>query len=149
MMALIPKRISFVFKEELLRIPFFGWVLRGLDMVSLNRGSARQAHQAVTQESAERLAKGDLVVIFPEGTRVPHEAPLKMTSGGARLACATSVPAVPVVLNAGKIWPAKGWPTHRGEIRVVVGPAFFPQELSQQELSRVVHEWMKTELLRL
>ncbi|MFM0093941.1 lysophospholipid acyltransferase family protein, partial [Paraburkholderia sediminicola] len=36
-LALFPRRISFVFKEELLRIPFFGWVLRGLDMVSLNR----------------------------------------------------------------------------------------------------------------
>jgi 1-acyl-sn-glycerol-3-phosphate acyltransferase len=148
-LALFPRRISFVFKEELLRIPFFGWVLRGLDMVSLNRGSARQAHQAVTQESAERLAKGDVVVIFPEGTRVPRDAPLRMTSGGVRLACAAGVPAVPVVLNAGKVWPAKGWPSGRGQIRVVVGPAFSPRDLSQQELSRAVHEWMKDELLRL
>jgi 1-acyl-sn-glycerol-3-phosphate acyltransferase len=148
-LALFPRRISFVFKEELLRIPFFGWVLRGLDMVSLNRGSARQAHQAVTQESAEKLAKGDLVVIFPEGTRVPHDAPLRMTSGGVRLACATGVPAVPVVLNAGKVWPAKGWPNRPGKIRVVVGPAFSPTDMSQQELSRAVHEWMKDELQRL
>ena len=118
-------------------------------MVSLNRGSARQAHQAVTQESAERLAKGDVVVIFPEETRVAHDAPLRMTSGGVRLACSTGVPAVPVVLNAGKVWPAKGWPDRRGQIRVVVGPAFSPQDLSQQELSRAVHDWMKDELQRL
>ncbi|SEF05201.1 1-acyl-sn-glycerol-3-phosphate acyltransferase [Burkholderia sp. WP9] len=148
-LALIPRRISFVFKEDLLRIPFFGWVLRGLDMVSLNRGSARQAHQAVTKESAERLAKGDVVVIFPEGTRVLHDAPLRMTSGGVRLACATGVPAVPVVLNAGKVWPTKGWPDRRGHIRVVIGPPLSPREMTQQELSHAVHDWMKNELERL
>jgi len=148
-LALFPRRISFVFKEDLLRIPFFGWVLRGLDMVSLNRGSPRQAHLAVTQECAERLAKGDVVVIFPEGTRVPHRAPLRLTSGGIRLACATGAPVVPVVHNAGKVWPAKGWPHGVGHIRVVVGPAFPSQDTSQQELSRAVHDWMKAELLTL
>ncbi|WP_144162000.1 lysophospholipid acyltransferase family protein [Paraburkholderia sp. BCC1885] len=148
-LALFPRRISFVFKEDLLRIPFFGWVLRGLDMVSLNRGSPRQAHQAVTKECAERLAKGDVVVIFPEGTRVPHNAPLRLTSGGIRLACATGAPVVPVVHNAGKVWPAKGWPVDKGHIRVVVGPEFSSRETSQQDLSHAVHDWMKTALLEL
>lgn len=148
-LAVFPRRISFVFKEELLRIPFFGWVLRGLDMVSLNRGSPRQAHQAVTKECAERLAKGDVVVIFPEGTRVPHDAPLRLTSGGIRLACATGAAVVPVVHNAGKVWPAKGWPDGLGHIRVVVGPAFSAQDTSQQELSRAVHDWMKAALVQL
>lgn len=145
-LALFPRRISFVFKEDLLRIPFFGWVLRGLDMVSLNRGSARQAHQAVTQECAARLAKGDVVVIFPEGTRVAHDAPLRLTSGGIRLAVATGAPVVPVVHNAGRVWPAKGWPVNPGRIRVVVGPAFSSEGASQQELSRTVHDWMQTTL---
>jgi 1-acyl-sn-glycerol-3-phosphate acyltransferase len=148
-LALFPRRISFVFKEDLLRIPFFGWVLRGLDMVSLNRGSPRQAHLAVTQECAERIAKGDIIVIFPEGTRVPHGAPLRLTSGGIRLARATGAPVVPVVHNAGKVWPAKGWPDRAGHIRVVVGPAFSPRDTSQQELGHAVHDWMKEELLRL
>jgi 1-acyl-sn-glycerol-3-phosphate acyltransferase len=148
-LALFPRRISFVFKEDLLRIPFFGWVLRGLDMVRLNRGSPRQAHLAVTQECAERLAKGDVVVIFPEGTRVAHGAPLRLTSGGIRLACATGAPVVPVVHNAGKVWPAKGWPDGAGHIEVIVGPAFPSQDTSQQELSRAVHDWMKAELLTL
>src|SRR6201996_8168553 len=148
-LALFPRRISFVFKEDLLRVPFFGWVLRGLDMVSLNRGSPRQAYQAVTQECAERLAKGDVVVIFPEGTRVAHDAPLRLTSGGIRLACATGAPVVPVVHNAGKVWPAKGWPVDKGRIRVVVGPEFSSRETSQQDLSHAVHDWMKTALLEL
>jgi 1-acyl-sn-glycerol-3-phosphate acyltransferase len=145
-LALFPRRVSFVFKQDLLRIPFFGWVLRGLDMVSLNRGSPRQAHVAVTRDSAERLAKGDVVVIFPEGTRVPHGAPVKLTSGGVRLACATGASIVPVVHNAGKVWPAKGWPTGAGHIRVVIGPTLSPTEKSQQELTHAVHDWMQNEL---
>jgi 1-acyl-sn-glycerol-3-phosphate acyltransferase len=148
-LALFPRRISFVFKQDLLRIPFFGWVLKGLDMVSLDRGSPRQAHVAVTREAAERLAKGDMVVIFPEGTRVPHGAPVKLTSGGVRLACATGALIVPVVHNAGKVWPAKGWPMGAGEIRVVIGPTLSPVERSPQELSHQVHDWMQAELLKL
>jgi 1-acyl-sn-glycerol-3-phosphate acyltransferase len=148
-LALFPRRISFVFKQDLLRIPFFGWVLKGLDMVSLDRGSPRQAHVAVTREAAERLVKGDIVVIFPEGTRVPHDAPVRLTSGGVRLACATGAMIVPVVHNAGKVWPAKGWPTGAGHIRVVVGPTLSPAERSPQELIHDVHDWMQSELKKL
>lgn len=148
-MALFPRRISFVFKSELKRIPFFGWVLKGLDMVSLDRGSPRQAHQAVTRECAEKLALGDVVVIFPEGTRVAHGAPLKLASGGVRLACSTQVPAVPVVHNAGKYWPAKGWPEQPGHIRVIVLPALPADCVVPQELNRIAQERMEKELVRL
>jgi 1-acyl-sn-glycerol-3-phosphate acyltransferase len=103
----------------------------------------------VTREAAERLAKGDMVVIFPEGTRVPHGAPVKLTSGGVRLACATGSLIVPVVHNAGKVWPANGWPTGKGEIRVVIGRALSPVDRSPQDLSHEVHDWMQAELHKL
>jgi 1-acyl-sn-glycerol-3-phosphate acyltransferase len=148
-MALFPRRISFVFKRELERIPFFGWVLVGLDMVSLDRGSPRQAHQAVTQECAAKLALGDAVVIFPEGTRVAHDAPLKLASGGVRLACATKVPVVPVVHDAGKVWPAKGWPDRPGHIRVIVTPTLPLECTIPQELNRLAQAQMDQALAEL
>lgn len=148
-MALFPRRISFVFKRELERIPFFGWVLVGLDMVSLDRGSPRQAHQAVTQECAAKLALGDAVVIFPEGTRVAHDAPLKLASGGVRLACATKVPVVPVVHDAGKVWPAKGWPDRPGHIRVIVTPTLPLDCIIPQELNRLAQAQMDQALAEL
>ncbi|CDY79766.1 1-acyl-sn-glycerol-3-phosphate acyltransferase [Caballeronia glathei] len=148
-MALFPRRISFVFKRELERIPFFGWVLVGLDMVSLDRGSIRQAHQAVTRECAQKLALGDAVVIFPEGTRVPHDAPLKLASGGVRLACATKVPVVPVVHDAGKVWPAKGWPDRPGHIRVIVTPTLPLDCTIPQELNKLAQEQMDAGLAQL
>jgi 1-acyl-sn-glycerol-3-phosphate acyltransferase len=148
-MALFPCRISFVFKRELKRIPFFGWVLTGLDMVSLDRGSLRQAHQAVTRECAQKIALGDAVVIFPEGTRVAHDAPLKLASGGVRLACATHVPVVPVVHDAGKFWPAKGWPVRAGCIRVIVTPTLPADCKVPQELNRLAQVQMDEALARL
>jgi 1-acyl-sn-glycerol-3-phosphate acyltransferase len=118
-------------------------------MVHLDRGSIRQAHQAVTRECAARLKKGDAVVIFPEGTRVAHDAPLKLASGGVRLACATKVPVVPVVHDAGKVWPAKGWPDHGGHIRVIVTPPL-PLECDvPQELNRLAQAQMDDALAEL
>jgi 1-acyl-sn-glycerol-3-phosphate acyltransferase len=66
-----------------------------------------------------------------------------------RLACATGALIVPVVHNAGKVWPAKGWPVGGGDIRVVIGPTLSPAERSPQELSHQVHDWMQAELLKL
>lgn len=148
-MALFPRRLNFAFKKELQLIPFFGWVLRRLDMVSIDRGSPRRAHKALTRECVTRLEKGDVVVIFPEGTRVKPGAPVKLTSGAARLACATHVPVVAVVHNAGTFWPAKGWPYRRGHIRVVITPPLNPDGTTPQELNQLVQNRMEAAMASL
>jgi 1-acyl-sn-glycerol-3-phosphate acyltransferase len=62
--------LVFVLKKELLRVPFFGWGLAAMKMISIDRAAAKDALKQVFDQGRERLSAGYWVVIFPEGTRV-------------------------------------------------------------------------------
>ncbi|MES2879935.1 MAG: lysophospholipid acyltransferase family protein, partial [Pseudomonadota bacterium] len=68
--TLMPHPLAFVFKRELLRIPFFGWSMARLDMIHINRESRAVAMKQVIAQGKERLAQGTWIIMFPEGTRI-------------------------------------------------------------------------------
>ena len=111
-------------------------------------GSLRQAHQAVTRECAEKLALGDAVVIFPEGTRVAHDAPLELASGGVRLACATRCRCAGRS-RCGQGLAGERWPDRPGHIRVIVTPTLPPDCTIPQELNRLAQVQMDEALAEL
>ena len=67
-----PHPLAYVFKRELARIPFFGWVLARLNMVRIDRGRPTEAFTRMVTQGRRLLAQGIWVVIFPENTRVAH-----------------------------------------------------------------------------
>jgi len=61
--------LTFVVKKELLILPFFGWGLRSIDPIAIDRKAGRKAINQIVEQGIERLKKGIWIVIFPEGTR--------------------------------------------------------------------------------
>lgn len=110
-----------VLKRELLRIPFFGWGLRMLEPIAIDRSAGRKAVVQLIRQGRERLSRGIWVVVFPEGTRVAPGEHGRYKSGGAVLAVNAGVPVVPVAHNAGLYWRRDGG-KRSGTIRVVIGP---------------------------
>lgn len=100
-------RQAWVLKRELLRIPFFGWGLKAMWPIAIDRGAGRAALKQVIEQGQERLTDGAWVVVFPEGTRMPAGELGKMNIGGALLAEKAQVPVVLMSHNAGRFW-AKG-----------------------------------------
>ena len=101
--AFLPKlkmRQVWVLKKELMWLPFFGWALAVLKPIPIDRKQKRQAMQKVIEEGRKRIEAGYSVILFPEGTRAPYDAPLPFKAGAARLAAALGVPAVPVAHNS-------------------------------------------------
>jgi 1-acyl-sn-glycerol-3-phosphate acyltransferase len=78
--------LVFVLKKELLRVPFFGWGLAAMKMISIDRAAAKDALKQVFDQGRERLSAGYWVVIFPEGTRVAPGETSRYKPGGAHLA---------------------------------------------------------------
>ena len=70
--CLMPHPLCYVFKRELLLVPFFGWAMARLDMIHIDRSKRSQAWGLVAQQGREYMAKGDWVIMFPEGTRTPR-----------------------------------------------------------------------------
>jgi len=103
MPVIMPHPLAYVFKKELLYVPFFGWAIGRLDMIHIDRSQRARAFAKVVSQGRELLAKGVWVIMFPEGTRIPRGEAGSYKSGGARLAVATATPHLPDCRDLGQV----------------------------------------------
>lgn len=134
---------TWVLKQELLRIPVFGWALRLLEPIAIDRGAGRVARQQVVEQGCDRLARKRWVIVFPEGTRTPPYRPGRYHIGGAQLAVAAGVPVVPVAHNAGSFWPRNSPRRYPGIIEVHIGPPIATQGKSAAAVTAEAEEWIE------
>ncbi len=145
-----PKPLAFVFKRELIFIPFFGWVLWRLDMVHIDRSSRIEAWSRIAEQGKRLLSKGHWVIMFPEGTRSARGAiEGKYKTGGTRLAVQTQTPVLPIAVTSSRCWPRKSFVLRPGVIDVSIGPPIAIGTLSPNALMQEVQSWIEAEMQRL
>lgn len=135
-----------VLKRELLFIPFFGWVLRLLKPIAIDRSKPTQALKQLLQQGEARLGEGFWITIFPEGTRVRPGQVKRFNKGAAMLAVRAGVPIVPVAHNSGRCWPAGRIGKAPGEITVIVGPAMPSEGIKVDQLHNSVEAWIRQQM---
>jgi 1-acyl-sn-glycerol-3-phosphate acyltransferase len=145
----MPHPLAFVFKRELLYIPFFGWSMWRLDMIHIDRSKPARAWMKVVSEGRRLAAQGVWVIMFPEGTRAPRGGQGVYQSGAARLAIATGVPIVPIAATSAKCWPRKSFLLRPGLIDVSIGRPIPSKGRRPDELMREVEAWIEAEMRRL
>lgn len=119
--ALWPFQIRFVAKKELQRVPFFGWGLRALRNIIIDRANHTQALRSYAA-AGERIRRGISVVVFPEGTRGDGRALLPFKKGGFVLAIETQTPIVPIaVVGTDRVMPPQSLRVESGEVEVRIG----------------------------
>jgi len=138
--------ISFVFKSELLWIPFFGWGLAAMKPIAIQRGTGHKAVKQLVSGGTKRLQEGLSVVIFPEGTRTRAIGPGRYRIGGAVLAAESGYPVIPVAHNAGEFWPRKGFVKRPGHIRVRIGPAIETMGKTPEAILEEARVWIETQM---
>lgn len=121
----ILKRPTMVFKRELLRIPVYGWWARASG-VMLDREAGAKAIRALREATAERLSRGDQIVIFPEGTRGPPGGLLPLLPGVAGVYLVANAPVTPAVHDSGSFWRHPGLAKTPGAITLRILPAIPP-----------------------
>lgn len=148
MIVIFPRQV-WVLKRELLWIPFVGWGIRQLHAIAIDRKSGASAVTQVVEQGKQRLAEGDWVIIFPEGTRMPPGETRRYGVSGALLASETGRLIVPVAHNAGHFWPRRGLWKRPGTITVSIGPPIRPDGRSVRELNEQVQGWIEAEVKRI
>lgn len=135
-MAVVLPRQVWVLKRELLWIPFVGWGIRQLHAIAIDRKSGASAVTQVVEQGKQRIAEGDWIVIFPEGTRMPLGETRRYGVSGALLARETGRLIVPIAHDAGRYWPRRGLYKRPGTIRVAIGPPIAatgdPREINEK-----------------
>jgi 1-acyl-sn-glycerol-3-phosphate acyltransferase len=121
--TLVRRPVYYMAKRELFEHRWQAWLLNGLGAFPVDRG-AGDAHAMDTARAI--LARGDCVVIFPEGTRV-RPGPLGDPRRGiGRLALETGAPVAPVA-TIGTEDVRRGWRIRPRKVRLRVGrPLLFP-----------------------
>ncbi|WCN07679.1 lysophospholipid acyltransferase family protein [Marinomonas mediterranea] len=136
--------ISTVLKKELLSIPFFGWGLRMVQPIAIDRSKRAGALKQILKQGKERIASGRSVLIFPEGTRAKPGQEKAFNKGAAMLAASAKVPILPMVHNAGHVWPSRTWKRYSGEIKVSIGKLIESEGRSTSEIHEEMESWMRT-----
>jgi len=139
----------FVLKKELLKVPFIGWGLGAMKMISIDRSAGKDALDQVVTQGRERLQQGFYVIVFPEGTRVAPGHKKRYKPGGAYLATHVGCKVVPIAHDAGELWPRQAFLKKPGTVTVSIGPAFDASGLSEAEVNRRAEEWIEDEMHRI
>lgn len=142
----MPRPLVYVFKKEILYIPFFGWGMALLRMIPIDRSKGRDAFGSVVEHGRRRLANGQWIIMFPEGTRIPVGERGKYKGGGARLAVETNTLVVPMAVNSGECWPKNSFVKQPGLITVSIGKPISPEGRSAAELMQEVENWIESEM---
>ena len=141
--------LAYVFKRELLYIPFFGWAIGKLDMIHIDRSKRAQAFNKVVEQGRQILAHGSWIIMFPEGTRTPRGSQGPYKSGGTRLAVATGTPVVPIAVTSARCWPRKSFRIRPGVVDISIGKPIPVEGREADELMREVEGWIEAEMRRL
>jgi len=114
----------FIYKRELAWIPFFGWYLIKSKMIGVDRDGGMRSLMQMARRAPKEIRSGRQLIIFPEGTRTPVDAPPHYVSSG--------VPCMPVALNSGLFWPRRTFMRYPGTLVVeFLDP--LPPDLSRRE----------------
>lgn len=125
-----------VAKAELFDLPFWGRAGLAYGLIPVARDQGATALRAMLKAGKAAIAAGRPIVIFPEGTRVPHGERRALQSGFAGLYKLFRLPVVPVAVNSG---PAYGRKLKQGTITWHFGDVI-EAGLPREEVERRVHE---------
>lgn len=127
----IPRRCTYLVAAELLTMPILGPLVRPFHPVAIKRGAFDRHALA---ECLARLARGEALVIFPEG-KISTDGRLQRPHDGlAFLACRSGVPVIPVgVRGTYQVWPLGTRLPHRGKVAVHVGKPIIPNRALTRE----------------
>ncbi|WP_043340269.1 lysophospholipid acyltransferase family protein [Belnapia moabensis] len=139
-LLLVP-RCCYVLKQELLRIPFYGFLVAKAGMIPVDREGGGAAMRQLLKDGRKAMAAGRQLVIFPEGTRVAPGQHSPYQPGIAALASATGLPVIPVATDSGRLWGRRAFRKRPGVISIAVLPplpAGLPRPVLMRELEAVI-----------
>ncbi len=112
--------VSAVAMEELTRLPFFGTILKKMEVVTIAVDSGPQGRTQQAIDGAMRIRAQDRsMIIYPEGELMKLGAKERYRGGAGHIYEAMQVEAVPVAVSLGVIWPQRQWRKNWGKVGAI------------------------------
>jgi 1-acyl-sn-glycerol-3-phosphate acyltransferase len=114
------------------------------NQIGVDRGGYATALKSIVRGARDAVARGGQVLIFPEGTRQPLDAPPDYKPGIAAMYKDLNLPVTPVALNTGLIWKPSGLMRSPGRVTFKVLPPIQPG-LPRDEFMRQLEDAIESE----
>ena len=99
----------FILKYELIKIPIFGWYLKKIGSISINRNKTTKDNLGFFNDISKTISESNRpLIIFPQGTRVLPDDRTPFKKGASRIYEELMINCLPVAINSGYVWPKKG-----------------------------------------
>ena len=99
----------FILKKELVKIPIFGWYLKKIGSISINRNKTTKDNLGFFDQISYMVNKSNRpLIIFPQGTRLRPDDRSPFKKGASRIYDKLKIKCQPVAINSGNIWPKNG-----------------------------------------
>lgn len=135
-----------IMKKEVFSIPFYGWGVRALSTIAIDRKKGEDALAQVIKQGKQRFGLGFWIIMFPEGTRIKPKARKPFKYGVAKLAQSLEVPVVPFAHNAGYCLPRNSFWLYPGTVEVVIGKPIYPEGNDPVDYTQKIEKWVHNEL---
>ena len=98
----------FILKNELLKVPIFGWYLKKIGSISVNRNKITKDNLGLIEKIKNSAYKSNRpILIFPQATRVLPDDRVPFKKGVGRIYKELGIKCQPVAINSGHVWPKK------------------------------------------
>ncbi len=133
-----PRQMNYLARDTLFGFAPFRWLIRSLDAIPIDREGLGLAG---IKESLRRLKRGEMVLVFPEGTRSPDGQIATFRPGFTVLAVRSKAAILPVAIDGAHL----AWPRHQklprlGKIRVCFGEPILPEEIAGCDERELIEE---------
>ena len=131
-----------IIKKELLLIPLFGWALRCMKPITLNRLNRVSSLKKVIKKGVIKLKNGFSIILFPEGTRISPEKGIQPFARSCGLLSVKSgFPVLPICHNSGKYWKNKKFIKSPGEVVLRIGEPILGRD--PKVITNDAYDWVK------
>ncbi len=99
----------FILKKELLKIPVFGWYLKKIGSIYINRNKVTKENLGFFDQISNLIKSSNRpLIIFPQGTRLTSDDRTPFKKGASRIYDELKIKCQPVAINSGNVWPKEG-----------------------------------------
>jgi 1-acyl-sn-glycerol-3-phosphate acyltransferase len=99
----------FILKKELLNIPIFGWYLKKIESISINRNKTTKENINFFEKISKLINNSNRpLIIFPQGTRLNPDERTQFKKGVGRIYDELKIKCLPIAINSGNVWPKNG-----------------------------------------
>ena len=136
----------FILKKELLKIPIFGWYLKKIGSISIDRNKTTKDNLDIFKNISKVVNNSDRpLIIFPQGTRIlPSDRP-PFKKGASRIYEELDIKCQPIAINSGNVWPKEKVKSSNKEIIISILKPINPG-LSKENFIKILEETIYSEL---